>query len=335
MSMNKLKEYIAKGKEKTLILSLDLDNTLVNRDLGNNWVLPQTIELLDKLKKQNKIKLLINTGRELMGYAAFCKEVTNINNAILGSGSIILVNGKSIFNKRGEIEKEIVERFLNSVRNGVLPFVDFSHSQGRSLYFNDDVVEKEGFMDLFYSQNPRGWFGDVLPPCISIKNDDTHPKQIFRVEFPISNDQKIFYDKISSKSSDAIQSMADLLGTDSSIEKKYMLKKKAFFNDKFKDRCVFGRLERSSKFINKGIGLVKWLEQSEISMSKVLVVHIGDRDSGIIDDTLVKQHITDAFMIMVGEKSKSDNSSVDLYMKGAVDQAVYDVLEMVNVLSNQ
>ena len=62
MSMNKLKEYIAKGKEKTLILSLDLDNTLVNRDLGNNWVLPQTIELLDKLKKQNKIKIKAFTG---------------------------------------------------------------------------------------------------------------------------------------------------------------------------------------------------------------------------------------------------------------------------------
>ncbi len=333
--MNKLKEYIAKAKEKTLILSLDLDNTLVNRDLGSNWILPQTIELLNKLKKKNKVKLLINTGRELMGYTAFCKEVIDINNAILGSGSITLVNGKINFNKQGEIEKEIVKLFLNSVRNGVLSFVDFSHFQGRSLYFNNDAIEKDGLKDLFYSQNPRDWFGDVLPPCISIKNEKIFPEQIFRVEFPISNDQKIFYDKISSKSSDAIQSLAELFGADFSTEEKYMLKKKAFFNDKFKGRYVFGRLERSSKFINKGIGLVKWLEQSEIPMSRVAVVHIGDRDSGIIDDTLVKQHIADAFMIMVGVKNKADNPSVDLYMKGSVDQAVCDSLEMVYTLSNQ
>lgn len=327
--MNKLKEYIRKAEGKILILSLDLDNTLVNRDLGSNWVYPPTIELLKKIKDQNNIRLLVNTGRELIGYSSFCSQALDINNAILGSGSITVINGKAKFNSEGEIERDIINSFLTAVRQGIVPFVDFSHFQGRTLYFSKDVTEKGGLNGLFYSQNPRDWFGSELPTRRDIENETDFPEQIFRIEFPISNKQKIIYEKITSKSSEAIQCLAEMLGIDSSVKDKYLLKRKAFFNDNFKGNYTFGRLERNSEFVNKGIGLVRWLEQSKLPITDVSIIHIGDRDSGIIDDTLVKRHISDAFMIMVGDKNKADNPHVDLYLKGSVDQAVYDALELV------
>ena len=326
--MNKLRDYILATKGKTLLLSLDLDNTLVNRDLGSNWVFPKTLELLKKLLDQENFKPIINTGRELIGYNSFCNQAVNINNAILGSGSITLVNGKANFNREGEIEAGLVQIFLEAVRSGKLAFVDFSHYNGRSLFFNKKLVGEHQLQSLFYSQNPRDWFGSQLPPVTEISTQKDAPKMIFRIEFPIPVKQTELFKKLGAKDSGAINDLAKLIG---SFEKdNYLLKRKAFFNDDFKGEFHFGRLERSSKFINKGIGLVKWLDQSRLKISDVSIVHIGDRDSGIIDDTLVKRHITNAFMVIVGDKSKADNPHVDLYLKDNVDEAVFGVLELVH-----
>ena len=84
----------------SVIISLDLDNTLVVRKKGSNYVNKKILELIQNLTKSGKIIFVPNTGRELVGFSSFCKEVASFRNAVLGSGSLVVVMVKSILIKK-------------------------------------------------------------------------------------------------------------------------------------------------------------------------------------------------------------------------------------------
>jgi hydroxymethylpyrimidine pyrophosphatase-like HAD family hydrolase len=89
--------------KKKLVLSTDLDDTLIIRKKGDNYVSEQTKKILEHLHEHPDIYLVPNTGRELIGFASFQKQVINLQNGILGSGAILLCDGKKIFNKETQI----------------------------------------------------------------------------------------------------------------------------------------------------------------------------------------------------------------------------------------
>jgi hydroxymethylpyrimidine pyrophosphatase-like HAD family hydrolase len=68
--------------KKKLLLSTDLDDTLIIRKKGDNYVSEQTKRLLEDLHKHPDIYLVPNTGRELVGFASFQKQVINLQNGI-------------------------------------------------------------------------------------------------------------------------------------------------------------------------------------------------------------------------------------------------------------
>jgi hydroxymethylpyrimidine pyrophosphatase-like HAD family hydrolase len=314
--------------KKKLLLSTDLDDTLIIRKKGDNYVSEQTKRLLEDLHKHPDIYLVPNTGRELVGFASFQKQVINLQNGILGSGAILLCDGKKIFNKETQIPSDTVRLFIEAIQNDIIPFVDFSHSEGRLIVANKQA--QKNLHDLMFSQTPDSWFDGKMPPIISPEAFQNSSLEVFRIEFPVNKVHEMLFDELSKKSPHAFTEFTKLLGVNPKMEIGYSLKRKAYFKEVYKKDLVFARFEKSLETMNKGIGIKLWMEHMNIDPKDTSIIHIGDQDSGIVNDAIIKQELPEAQLIMVGKDCKQNNPSVDLYAcEGETEDEVRMVLEKI------
>jgi hydroxymethylpyrimidine pyrophosphatase-like HAD family hydrolase len=309
---------------KSVVLSIDLDNTLINRNRGANYVSQRTLSLLKKLQKLKNVILIPNTGRDIIGLRSFQKEVIDLNNAILGSGSLILHKGKLSFEEKSKIDKLTVKAILSAVKNNAFPFVDLYYKDGRIIIYNKNG---KAYKDLFFSQNPTGWFKGEYPPIKSIEGANVLPdyilNSIFRIEFPVFRHHKQLYTGLVEKKEGLMNRFISLLPSKKIPTHNYTIKRKVFFNLDYKDKLIFARFEKKASFINKGIGLKKWFQKMGFSPKEALVIHLGDKDSGLINDTIVKKYIPSAHVVMVGDKCKLNNPLVSLYIRDDLEKDIY------------
>lgn len=213
--------------KKHIIISMDLDNTLIIRDKGSNYVNKDIKIFLEKLIKEFNIVFVPNTGREIIGFSSFKEDVFCVKNVILSSGSLVINEDKLFVDEKGLIEKNIVYLFLEAVRNNIIPFIDISNINGRQIFYNEDGLL---YKKLFFSQNPKEWFYGKLPPSLSIdcfKNYDFN--NVFRIELPIlSNKYKKLHDELIQKSEDNIKELSKILSIQTNTLINYSFKRKVF-----------------------------------------------------------------------------------------------------------
>lgn len=320
---NSISEFLKTlDKEQEIVLSMDLDNTLVNRNKGDNFIPEDTFEIVKSLSGIPGFYLIPNTGRDIIGFASFIKENMDFPDAILGAGSLIKINGKYIFDTNSEIEWSVVQILLDGVKNGILPYIDLTHKEGRLIIYSD--VNGLEFKDLFFSQNPRSWFGKELPPAVALSSLDKKIDFVFRIEFPVLPKHKELFDELTSRKENGIIYLVDILKTSMDKLGNYTVKRKAFFNEVYKGGVAFSRFEKHTDLSSKGHGIKRWI--SEKKLNNPIVIHVGDQDYGIINDTLVKAELPDAKLVMVGDRCKRDNPLVDLYLTGDIDKNIYNFL---------
>ncbi|MDO8668326.1 MAG: hypothetical protein Q7K35_04530 [bacterium] len=316
-----------KPKSKQVILSLDLDNTLIIRDKGGNYINPKVKSLLIKLMDRYGVVVVPNTGRELVGFAAFQRQALPLKNGILGSGSLVIRNNRKYFNKRSQISKKILVLLCSLVQKGRLPFIDLSGMFGRKIFYHPGALPIKG---LFFSQNPKEWFLK-LPPTLPIKKYKGEDLDtVFRAEFPVSPEHRDLFGNLFDKKSQALFSLGSLAGIKTEDLNDYSIKNKLFFNEKYIKNYVFARLEKKTNFINKGIGLKNWLNKSGLTRKASLIIHVGDKDSGLIDDTIIKESVPEAKIVMVGQRSQLGNPQVDLYLRGPVEDELLIFLKSLH-----
>ena len=319
------KEFLKKiDTSKRLILSIDLDNTLVNRDKGANYIHPPTLKLLKELIRKRKLTFIANTGRDIIGFKSFVRDAIPAKNAILGSGSVIICGGRKKYLNKSTISKSVVKIMTKAVEKGLLPFVDIYYNSGRIIFYNN---EGEQYCDLFYGQNPKEWFAGKMPPAYYINNINKYlPDNIFRLEFSIFSKYKKLYTELINKDGKAFVSFLKLLKTKAINNTRYSFNRKVFFVPKYEGKLIFARLEISDKFVNKGLGLSAWFKDANIKAKDINLIHIGDKDSGLINDALIKKEIPGSFVVMVGDKCLLNNPEVDLYLRGNTDIQLYNFL---------
>lgn len=313
-------------KNKKTILSLDLDNTVVDRKKGDNYVLPALKKAVEKVMKSESIIPVINTGRDIVGYRSFQREVLDIADAVLGSGTLIVHDNIIDLNEKGFIDSLYIEFLENAVEKGRLPFIDITHAEGRMIVYNDQKVEDLNVESLFYSQTPRTWF-ETKQPIIKIK-DYVRPKYIFRIEIPVFKDRiENVYEELIKKSDYALSGLNKFLHSEIDTQR-YVLNRKVFFNDAFEGKVIFGRFQKSEFEMNKGLGLQKWLKSKDYSPLDFNIFHIGDKDKGLVNDVLIKDHLPNAHIIMVNSKTKN-NPAVSLYLEGDTGKSIAEFITSI------
>ena len=313
-------------KKRDIVLSMDLDNTLVNRNKGDNYVLPDTLGLLKRLIKEPNFHLIPNTGRDIIGFGSFTKKTIDFPDAVLGAGSLIKIGGRYVFDSNSEIEWPVIKILLSGVESGVLPFVDFTHKDGRLLVYNNETGKK--LKPLFFSQNPRSWFGPKLPMAVPVSSLDKKIKSVYRLEFPVLPDHKDLFDELVNRRENGVIHLRKLLGVTQKSLKDYTVKRKAFFNDEYKNKVSFARFEKHTDFSSKGHGIKIWLAKKKLKNPSI--IHVGDQDYGVINDTLVKKELPRAKLVMAGDRCRRDNPLVDFYLSGDVDKAINGFIKSIH-----
>lgn len=294
------------AKQK-IILSLDLDYTVVDRSVSGNYIDPENLNLLKNLKKSNSIILLPNTGRELYGFNSFISQGLSLENGVFASGRVTRVQDKDYFNKKGVIEDSLVHEFLSHVDQGRINFIDIAYFNDRDLIYKDKS-------EIFFSQNPSEWFNEKFPNHYHVKNYDRPIKDTYRLEFPVFENETL-YKYIDSNERILTEKFIETYKIKTDFDGNYSIKKKKhYYNGKSSRPFFYIRIEKRSEDLGKGEGIKNWLNQSDFNINDFCIVHIGDQDSGLINDTEVKTAIPESILLMVGERCNPNNSLLDLYL---------------------
>ncbi len=316
-----LREKVRDSKQ--VVLSVDLDDTLVNREMGPNYITPNTFDAFKNVLAKKNTITLINTGRERYGYESFCRDAINVKNAILGAGSVIEHKGEYNFDPVAEIESNLLKAIFNLIKKKKLPFADMAYFYDRSIVHNLDR-----YSILFFSQNPAGWF-DVYPK-ISHVDEGIQYDKVFRIEFPIvKSEYPNLFNDLADKRKNCFPLFQEILGSDVKLNKEYLIKRKSFFKEQLRDEVVFARLEVNETVVNKGTGLKLWFEKSGLNAGDCTIIHIGDKDHGVVNDTIIKSVFPESIIAMVGDDFDKKNPLVDLYLEGNIDNSVRDILNAV------
>lgn len=322
------KFFIKNNVQNTnIIISIDLDNTLIIRKKGSNYINKELKKILINLHHK-KVIVIPNTGRDIIGFKSFQKSI-NYKNAVLYSGGLLLHKNKKILNKKSVIEKEIIKKFINATKNNTLPFIDVYKNDGRILLYNK---KSQCYKNLFFTQTPTDWFLGKLPIQKDVnKINCAMLKNVMRIEFPIFNipGKKILFKKIKNKIP-CENDLQNIIKINKNYLKNYSIKKKAFFNKEYStENILFARFEKSNKIINKGIGLKKILEKMQLDNKKI-ILHIGDKDSGLINDTLVKKEIPAVKIIMIGNNYDQKNQNIDLCLGKNTEKSLLLFFKILN-----
>lgn len=326
-SLSDINNFLNKiDKNKRIILSIDLDNTLVNRHKGPNYVYKPVLDVLRKIVNDKKFIFTINTGRDIIAFKSFCRDVVETKNAIIGSGSVVISDNKLYFNEHSRIDKQVIDFLLDTIVKGIFPFIDLYYPEGRVLFYNKDGLK---YKDLFYGQNPKEWFNNKLPPAYDINSVEKYlPKDIFRIEVPVLDNQKDLYERLIGKK-EAIDLFVNLVNGKNIISDRYSVKKKAFFVEKYKGKLTFARFRVRASLINKGEGMSIWFSKQKKQASDFTIIHIEDIESGIVNDVAMKECIPGALIVLLGDKCLLGNPNIDLCLVGEVDNELQLILESI------
>lgn len=321
--MNELIEILKDlTSESKVLISLDLDYTLVDRSISGNYVTKENEELLNRLFLHKNVILLPNTGRELYGFNSFMQKNVDFKNGIFASGRVVRFNGLDYFNKHGLIEPNIVDKFSNLVANDLVKFIDIA-------YFNDREVVYKDESALFFSQNPRDWFENGYPLSTKFEYFKSESKLVYRLEFPVFETDELF-EYTSRESNILISKLIDLYGLDSSFKDEYTVKRKNhYYDDSYSSKFCYLRIEKSSDNLGKGAGILNWFSCSDYNIDDFKIIHIGDQDSGLINDTEVKITIPDSILLMVGERCDPDNDKIDIFVTKDSNKGVQIILDSI------
>lgn len=321
--MNKLIEVLKDlTPESKLLISIDLDYTLVDRSVSGNYVTKENNDLLDKLFFHENVFLLPNTGRELYGFNSFMSQNVKLKNGVFASGRVVRSDGVDYFNKHGLIEKNIIDKFSDLVASSLVNFVDIAYFNNREVVYKDES-------DLFFSQNPRDWFENGYPLSTKFGHFKSENKPVYRLEFPVFENDELFK-YTSAESEILISKLIDLFGLDASFKHEYTVKRKShYYENSYHSKFCYLRIERKSLELGKGAGILNWFNHSGYNIDDFKIIHIGDQDSGLINDTEVKITIPDSILLMVGERCNPNNDKIDIFVTKDSNKGVQIILDSI------
>jgi len=130
--------YRYKTMNKKLVL-FDIDGTIVSYK-EKTFIPPLTLEAIDLLRQKGHI-IAIASGRSLCTAKVIMNEL-NIHNAILHNGAQIIINNKSVFEKK--INKDIATNFCRILSETKLCVFAFD---GEKIYAHNMTDESKQFLE--------------------------------------------------------------------------------------------------------------------------------------------------------------------------------------------
>lgn len=318
---------------KPLLISLDGDQTIVNRNKGSHFMSRAVIKMFKKLRKNKQFILTMNTGRDLTNYAPLQKQTGHREPNILLSGRIIYYQGKAIIDKKALFSKSLKIKLWRQFVDGSIPFLDVKHKKGNTFF-----VKKSRNLTKYYGHHrPLDWFRVIKMNIMDIDiNKETenifYALDIVRAEIPfLLNSQNAGIIKaINNKDQRVVKKYALAnLDLENSVDLMFIPAPTHKSRQEIVKKIGSIRILIHDKYVNKGTGL-HWLAKL-INIPPANIVYFGDSAEDKANDIIVKKLLPSATLIITGnggaEAKKIADFTVESVARDGVPKAVDKLID--------
>ncbi|MBP9759152.1 HAD family phosphatase [Candidatus Dojkabacteria bacterium] len=329
LSKPQIKDYILNSisLEKQLLLSIDIDKTLVDRKKSSHDFPKYIGEELSELIKNKHIVVFSNSGRDFDAVKPVQKNITGLENMIMLNGRAVKRNGNTTVKEAGIIPDSIKNRIWELFINDEIPFLDIKRSEG-TLFI---VKEKASVLNALGAQKPADWYPDGLPQIINMK-EDNNAKDIYdeirvlRFEVPFKD--KNLVNIINEENNEKLYSelINKVIESTEKIEIELVCSESK--NTEFVNTLGFVRISVNDTVVNKGLALKEIAEELVIPENNVF--HIGDSSGEKADDTVIKVVMPKSNFVVVGNADDEAKRLADVILKPVNEDGIFEFIQCLN-----
>lgn len=311
-------------KNKPILLSLDGDQTIVNRDKGAHFMSQAVINMFKKLRTNSQFVLTMNTGRDLTNYMPLQKQTGHIEPNILLSGRIIYYQGKAIVNKKALFSKSLKTKLWSQFITGRIPFLDVKHKQGNTFF----VKKSRNFAKYYGHHRPIDWFEQIKMNILDI-DANKKVKNIFyslgivRTEIPVLFKRKNadIIKAINRKDQQTVKKYALVnLDLKNSVNLMFIPAPTHKSRKEIVKKIGSIRILVHDKYVNKGVGLQKLSKL--VKTPEANIVYFGDSAEDKANDVIVKKLLPQATLIITGNGGAEAKNLADFIVETVAKDGV-------------
>lgn len=335
IKQEELVEYFLKkniSKSSPVLLSIDCDRTLVDRNKGAHFVSDDVVSMFNDLRKESHFVVTINTGRDLTSYRPIQDKLSHTEPCLFLSGRVLHYSNQTITLPFSEIPHPFCTSVWNKIQKQEIAFIDTKHELGNTLFVLQGKIMKE-YYGLY---KPLDWFDLVHPNEIVISRDTSadlfHQYKIVRMEIPFfKTDHEEIVEAIEENNREKVQQMiSDFFGRENCELLRFI---PARINSSWKTSktgIAYVRVLVNPAYVNKGTGIKALMKQ--LSIPETNVMCFGDSSAETASDSIIKQILPKATLFLVEDGDTQACQDADFLIQSVGNNGVPEIIaRLVNV----
>lgn len=324
-----LSELIEKHKvdgSKPLLISLDCDRTIVDRNKGSHALTTLTIHTLRNVLRDPRFHIVFNTGRDFTNFQPIESALDCLVTGIFVGGRITYENNTLTVDEKAVLPSAFLTALANAMTNSHIPFLDIKHTLGNTFLVMDDIDAKH----MLGHHRPLDWYETLRKNIVQVSKSEVFSalfaiKDIVRVEVPILR-------AVAPKLLEAINTKQSVQSDFFSllqypVDETLMTILAPCHSSRGDLKQLVGsvRVMVSNAIVNKGSGLKKL--QNSLGVPNTNVIMIGDSADPTANDVIVKAVIDGSMLFVPSDAKKNALDIADLVIPSVNEDGVAKVLQ--------
>lgn len=328
--LQQLLKYKGINKSHPILISIDCDRTIIDRNRGSHCINESFIEVLHSRLKDERFIFVFNTGRDITNFSPIQKSIKYMFPCLYVGGRVLQNKGQLITDPKAILPSFFIQALVKAMKAKKIPFLDIKHRLGNTFV----IVENAKSDHLIGHHRPKDWYDSInidIKRCTleSIEKVISDIEDIVRIEIPLVCSMAAHLIASRTKNINVRKKFSDFLNIDLPEQIMTIPVHTHMSRAELMEDIVSIRVMNSNKIVNKGTGL-QWI-QNLYSIPNTNVVMIGDSADPTANDIIVKQVIPEA-TILVPSDAKSDAMTfADLIIPSVDQDGVARMIQMLAI----
>jgi len=309
------------------LISLDCDNTIVERKRSSHWISPRTLAAIREILTNPKFILVFNTGRDCTNFQPIQVAIGEPVNSIFVGGRIIQTKEILFADPKAILPKAFLQTLAYKMRVGEIPFLDVKHKLGNTFI----ILESEFAKPFLGHHRPADWYDSFQIDVIYASESnieqilDNFP-DIVRIEVPffnLNNSKIVLKINANERLEEAFFDFLEYTNPDQNL----MIVGAPTHPSRrlLRDQVASIRVMITNQLVNKGTGL-KWL-QSHHQIPDTNVIAIGDSAAPTANDVIIRRMIPQSLLLIPSDAEAEAKKEASLLIPPLTSMGVAQILE--------
>lgn len=302
---------------KPLVLAIDCDRTIVDRNKGSHSTTKEVIELFQKVQNDERFLVVVNTGRDKSNYHPVQIQISHKEPCLFLSGRVLQHDNQSVTLPGACIPRSFCERLWEKFITGEIPFLDVKHATGNALF----ALPSRSVQHYFGLYKPKDWYEHIT---LKESEDENyfHSLNSVRFELPfMKKEHPEIYTSIVTNDNDNLRVLLiKFFGLDSHSPMYFIPVKVHKTYAKYHEEIAYVRVMINTKEINKGTGMKMLLQKFGIPYENLIC--FGDSAGDSASDSAIKQVIPESTLLITEDGDPHAISKADFIIDGVGNNGV-------------